>query len=406
MDKINKTLIIGINLCDHGSTGTIMRHSLEYAHEHGNFDYLVCVPKDEGKPHTFAFNYQFNIFRRALYNRILKLYKRYPDGYLYREYTRKLINKIKSESKKYNKTIIHLHNIHMAGIQFPMLFKYLSKTNFKIFYTLHDSWPFTGGCYCFNFIKCFEWQNGCKCKCCQNYDKKCISVQKNYKLKKKYTLLLKKQLTLIPVSQWMVNNLQKSFLRDIPYILNPGECSIMPLDKPDINLKRKLGLIDKKVLISVSAYWNDWKGIKYIYELADLIPNNYKILLVGGSLLKEHKNIIHVGNVNNSELNRYYSIADVFISTTQDDNLPLVLMEAQICGLPIVGFGHGGTREEIIEGKTGTMVGTNNNINKLICALVHVLKRKQYKKEDIIINGKKYEPFEHAKRMLTIYEKV
>jgi CXXX repeat peptide maturase len=47
--KKNKTLIIGINLGDYGSTGTIMRNALEYANKNGNYDYLIIVPKDRGK---------------------------------------------------------------------------------------------------------------------------------------------------------------------------------------------------------------------------------------------------------------------------------------------------------------------------------------------------------------------
>ena len=52
---MGNTLIIGINLGDRGSTGSIMRSSLEYAAENGNFDYLVIVPKEEGKPNSFGY---------------------------------------------------------------------------------------------------------------------------------------------------------------------------------------------------------------------------------------------------------------------------------------------------------------------------------------------------------------
>jgi len=81
MEIKKKTLIIGINLGDFGSTGTIMRNSLEYAHENGDYDYLIIVPKSEGKPNTFSYLENHNslldkldrhLFHRSVHN---------PDGF-------------------------------------------------------------------------------------------------------------------------------------------------------------------------------------------------------------------------------------------------------------------------------------------------------------------------------------
>ena len=210
---------------------------------------------------------------------------------------------------------------------------------------------------------------------------------------------------MIPCSNWLDSELKRSRLSSIPTIVNNGECSIEAYSGCS-SLKKELGIENKKVVISVSAYWNDWKGIKYLYELAELMPDDYILLLVGGRVNKSLANMIHVDSIKDSnKLAEYYSIADVFVSTTQADNLPLVLMEAQLCGLPVVGFGHGGTPEEITE-KSGIMVGTDNSVEKLFEAIKYVVEKKPFKKEDIIASGNRFKKYESAKRQLFIYERI
>ena len=55
MKAIDKTLIIGINAYDYGSTGNIMRNTLEYANNNGNYDYLVITPHNKGNKYTYGY---------------------------------------------------------------------------------------------------------------------------------------------------------------------------------------------------------------------------------------------------------------------------------------------------------------------------------------------------------------
>lgn len=407
MDLKKNTLIIGINLGDFGSSGGIMRNSLEYAHENGDFDYLVIVPNDKGFSNTFAY-LDKNPFLDKIDRHFIHRSKEMPDGYFDYRVTKRIISKIKEVSKQYEKTIVHLHNIHMAHIDFRVLFKYLSKEKriSKVFYTLHDCWAFTGGCYCYNFIECNEWQKGCKCTCCQNYDTKRMNVEKNYNLKKEYTCLFNKnKLTIVTVSNWLKSEAEKSFLSKYNIIVNYGETSLKPLDKLDLKLKEELGLNNKKIVLTVSAYWNDWKGVKYLYQVAQDLPDNYVLLVVGGNFdIKNFRNIVAIKSVNQTELARYYSIADVYLSTSQSEALGLTTCEAQLSGVPVVCFGHTAIKETITE-KSGIVVGEDNNVAKMVESILYVVEKKPYFKKDIIDSGKKFAIFEHAKRMLKIYEK-
>lgn len=403
---MNKTIIIGINLGDFGSTGNIMRNTLEYAHKHGNYDYLVIVPKSENKPNTYAYEYKRNIFQKII-DRFIFLSRLKADGFKYYFFTKRIISKIKEKYKEYDECIIHLHNIHHCEINLPLLFKALSKLDIKIYYTLHDGWAITGGCYCFNYIKCRKWESGCNGKCPQSIGNKLFSPNYYWNKKKNSFELIKDKLTLICVSNWLKQELSLSYLKDFESIVINGETSLTSLGYKDEELKMELGLANKYILLTISAYWNDWKGISYLYKVADLLPKDYILLVVGGYFnTKNYKNIMYIQNISNEELNAYYSIADCFVSTTQDDNCPLVLMESQICGTPIVGFGHGGTPEEIIEGKTGYMVGIDNNVNELVDKIIYVCEKRPFKKTDIIKNGMRFAKYEHAKKMFELYNSL
>lgn len=402
MDKIHKTLLIGINLGDHGSTGNIMRNSFEYAHEHGDFDFLVCVPKDEGKSNTYVYKYRFNIFKRFVYYHLLKIKNKYPDGYLYKEYSKRILKKIKKETKRYDNVIVHLHNLHMADIHFPTLFKGLSKMNIKVIYTLHDEWAFTGGCYC--FMNCNKWREGCKYKCPQGYDKKTISAEKNFKIKEKYTTLFRKdQLVVVPVSNWLKEEASKSFLSKYEMIVNNGETPLEALDNPDLELKKNLGLDSKKIVLTVSSYWDEWKGPQYLYGIAEKLPRDYVLLIVGGKFdIKNYKNIVHINTVTAEELARYYSIADVYVSTSQSESLGLTTCEAQLSGVPVVCFGHTAIKETVTE-KSGIVVGEDNNVEKMVESIIYAVEKKPFKKEDIIESGNRFKKYSSAKRYLDLY---
>ena len=395
----NKNLIIGINQCDNGSTGSIMINSLYYASKNGNYDVLACVPyKITNKLiKTILFTKKISNFKLHYYSLLKKL--NFPlsvDGNYCKENTINLIKIIKRESLGYSNVIIHMHNLHMCELDVQLFYRWLAKQkNTKTLYTLHDCWAFTGGCYYYDFVGCEKWKDKCE-SCPQNF-------KYTKKVLKKRTKLINKipNLTLIPCSKWLENEIKKSKLKKIKTVVNYGETSLEPFTGKT-NLKEQLGLINKKILITVSAYWNEWKGEKYLLQLADILPEDY-VLIVVGNYSKTHRQIINAGPIKDQKLlSQYYSISDVFVSVTQSDNLPLVLMEAQICGLPIVGFGHGGTPEEITD-KSGIMVGTDNNVFNLLNGIKYVVEKKPFDKNDIIDSGKRFKKNECSKRQFEIY---
>ena len=409
MDK--KTLLVGLNLGDYGSTGNMMISTFEYCASHGNYNYLIIVPSaTKCNKNVFAFKEKpLNIIEKILFHRILKLPKRRPQGFFEYPYTKRIIKRIKKEAKYYEKIIVHIHNIHKCFIDIRYLFKYLSKETKikKIFYTLHDSWAFTGGCYTFNYINCKGWSNSVNpCDECHFKDEMLLekfNTGKVAKLKKKYFKLLRNKIVFIAVSKWMKDNFDNSFLKEYPCVINYGGTSLSPCKKKNTALIKRLQIQNKKTILTVSSHWHYSKGGDLLLPIAERLPDGYVLLVIGGKVDIKHKNLITIGKVDFSILNQYYSIADVFISLSRDESLGLTTCEAQICGVPVIAFDHAAIKETIIDGKTGYILNNNDDVDKIVKAIVKVVENTPFKKEDIVLNGQRFQKNEHAKRMLDLF---
>ena len=88
-----------------------------------------------------------------------------------------------------------------------------------------------------------------------------------------------------------------------------------------------------------------------------------KLIVVGGGGGVPYdlgSSIIEAGKINQEEINQYYCAADILVFPTRADNFPLVLIEATVCGIPIVVSDIGGCSEIVVNGKTGYVVDPEN----------------------------------------------
>lgn len=117
-------------------------------------------------------------------------------------------------------------------------------------------------------------------------------------------------------------------------------------------------LIERKGVIPLMHAWK-----KHIAEY----PNDHLMMVGNGPLEDEAKTLcgedgsVHfVGRVPYAEVPKYYSIADVSIMPTIEDNWSLVVPEAMACGLPIATSIYNGCHTELIqEGVNGYTFDTH-----------------------------------------------
>ncbi|MGP1525232.1 MAG: glycosyltransferase [Prevotella multiformis] len=265
--------------------------------------------------------------------------------------TRKLIQYIQSIQPD----IIHLHNIHGYYLNYPILFEFLSQYNAPVVWTLHDCWTFTGHCAHYMFIGCEKWKQHCEyCPNLKAYPKSLLfdrSYQNFEDKRGDFTSL--KNLTLVPVSNWLQEQIEQSFLKEQNIITIHNGIDVQ-LFKPASNNKEILEKYkinaNKHIVLGIASNWYH-KGLEDFIKLRNILNNQYEIVLVGLNK-KEQKqiprDIIGIPRTQNiKELVTLYSTADVYFNPTWEDNFPTTNLEAMACGTPIITYRTGGSPEAI-----------------------------------------------------------
>ena len=257
--------------------------------------------------------------------------------------------------KEFAPDIIHLHNLHGYYINIEVLFKFLKEYNKPVVWTLHDCWAFTGHCAYFDLYKCYKWRTECnKCPQKKEYPTSLLfdNSRENYIHKKKAFQGVNKLIVVTP-SQWLANLVKESFLQNYETrVINNG--IDLTLFKPtNGDFRERYNLEDKIIVLGVASAWGARKGLLDFIELRKLLDSRYEIVLVGVS--EEDKKILTEGMLGITrtdsvkELAEIYTVSDIFINLTYEDNYPTVNLEAQACGTPVLTYRTGGSVESVPE---------------------------------------------------------
>lgn len=405
LNRVNYKKILAINSFNIGSTGTIMLGILNTAADNG-FHTFPSYPSSRSNYKKKVDN-EILISNRIERNLHLKLaYYTGNNGCFSRYGTKVYLKKI----DQIKPDIIHLHNLHNCYINLKMLFEYIKIKNIPVVWTLHDCWAFTGQCPYYTMVKCDKWITGCHdCPQYKQYPASRIDRTKEmYELKKSWFTGVN-NLTIVTPSEWLKNEVKKSFLKEYPVeVINNGiDLSIF---KPtETVFRQKYNLADKIVLLGVANPWSERKGLNVFVELAKLLDDMYKIVLIGLSekQIKElPKNVLGLPKTSNpTELAGIYSSADIFLNPTFEDNFPTTNIEALACGTPIVTYNTGGS-VEVIEKYAGFVI-KNNSINELI-EIIKLIS-KNYKENfihDRLLLAYKYMNTTNYEKYIKLYEKI
>ena len=265
--------------------------------------------------------------------------------------TRKLIQYIQSIQPD----IIHLHNIHGYYLNYPILFEFLSQYNAPVVWTLHDCWAFTGHCAHYMFIGCEKWKQHCEyCPNLKAYPKSLLfdrSYQNFEDKRRDFTSL--KNLTLVPVSNWLQDQLEESFLKkqNIITIHNGIDTQLFKPIANSLPVLRKYKINEARpIILGIASNWYH-KGLNDFVQLRKILDDHYQIVLIGlnkkeVSLLPQ--NIIGIPRTQDvKELVTLYSAADVYFNPTWEESLSLTNIEAMSCGTPVITYRTGGSPETI-----------------------------------------------------------
>lgn len=332
----------------YGSTGSICVDIASVLEEKGHECYIAygqgtTTYSKSFKIGTVLENHLHNIGSRLLGK----------QGYFTKSGTKKLVEFI----IEYNPDIIHLHNLHGNYLNIEILFEFLASYTGSVVWTLHDCWAFTGKCAHYTDVQCFKWQTQCeKCPQVNKYPTSLFLDQSDimYSDKKKWFNSIK-NLTIIPVSNWLTNEVKKSFLKNHPIvnIYNWVNHSTFINDNEDI--KERYGIAKNKfIILGVSAGWNlSNNRLKDFIALSKIISKDMQIVLVGKAATKNDipSSIIHIPYVDNAnELAKLYSNSDVYVHLSTEDTFGKVIAEAMSCGTPAIVYNSTACPEIVGEG--------------------------------------------------------
>lgn len=345
------------------STGRIMQEIGELAMQHG---WRSCIAYSKGRDGIKSCQSEVipvgNKWSTIWHGLETRLFDRH--GLASNEATRLFVKQI----QELKPDVIHIHNIHGYFLNYQILFDFLAQSNIPVVWTVHDCWLYTGHCYYYSYAGCNKWQTGCgHCPQKKEFPASWLidRSHQNYEDKKQaFTSLPQDQLTIVPVSEWIREEMQHSFLRNNQFhvIHNGINTNIFNIYNPE-QVKQKYGLNGKHILLGVASIWSREKGFDDCIQMADFLHPDEMLVLVGvrpEQQKKLKKNMLGIPRTENiHQLAELYAAADAFINPTWQDNYPTVNLEAIACGTPVVTYRTGGSIEAITD-QTGFIVPQGN----------------------------------------------
>jgi len=153
--------------------------------------------------------------------------------------------------------------------------------------------------------------------------------------------------------------------------VTPKEQALRNLNLPD----------DGKLIVGWIARVTGVKNPMLALEVADAMPDTHFVLAGGGDLLEKVKTAApsNVTVVGWAQAEDVFGASEIILSTSENEGMPVALIEAQLAGKPVVATDVGSVSEVVLNHETGIV--TNKNAGSIALALETLLLDKQKRTE-------------------------
>ena len=254
-----------------------------------------------------------------------------------------------------------------------------------IVWTLHDEWPYSGGCH---------YTSGCSkfrddCSHCPQLEKQssCIPVAV---LNRKKELWKNLPFSIVGPSKWISERAESSGVFNVSkfhHIPNSIDTkAFAPADSS--HFRKELGVSDASfvVLFGADSIGEKRKGFDILLEAIENVLSNEGLrdfdlhMLCFGKMESNHEfsakftNLGYLETV--EEISKAYQVSDLFVLPSLEDNLPNTMLESMSCGTPVLGFDTGGITDVIIDGVNG-FIATEKNATSLSRKILEIADRRK-----------------------------
>jgi glycosyltransferase involved in cell wall biosynthesis len=236
-----------------------------------------------------------------------------------------------------------------------------------VVWRLSDLNPFTGGCH---------YDQGCgkykeRCGACPQLGSTSeddLSRAIWNRKREAFGALHDDQLHFVAPIEWIRDQVQASPLTDrfsATVIPNGLDVDLFrPRESQSLRSSMEIPSHHRIVLFVAQSTQNHRKGFDLLAEsLSDLGQDDVTLLSIGGEKpeLETTLSHLHLGTIESDLLlSVFYSLADLFVIPSRQDNLPNTVLESMACGTPVVGFDTGGIPDMVRPGKTGWLAEVGN----------------------------------------------
>ena len=267
--------------------------------------------------------------------------------------------------------IIHLHWINHGFVKTSSL----NKTKKPIIWTMHDCWPFTGGCH--HFYNCNNYLFNCgNCNILLSNNKYDLSYIMHNQKNKYYN-----KIKFVAISNWMLKAAKNSSLlqnRDVVKIVSGINTEIFKfISKSEVEHFELFDNLNKIVLIGAQSLNSHSKGIDFAVKALNEFSNQpLNVVTFGNGILELSNplhNVINFGFINHpKKMADLFAMADIFISTPLVESFGMAIAEAQCCGLPVITFSNTGP-EEIVKHLNSGYIAKHSSTDDIINGINYCL---------------------------------
>jgi glycosyltransferase involved in cell wall biosynthesis len=356
--------ILNISTYDYGGAGSaVLRINKVLINLNHTSKVVVFNKKSKDQNVIQLTDGNFNLLLKKIYRKVyhelqkllaFKFVEKY-NFFNYSEESRYVKPKLILNKLDYIPEVIIIHYTSHF-INFKTIYELQQLTKARVIFSMLDTAFLTGGChYSWN---CLGYHNRCS-DCSALLIQKDVSIR-NHNFKSHY-LNKMHSVKLVASSSWAINQAKMSSLfknfekRLIYYPIDQNIFKPNKFNSPNTKKNILFGTQDFRILGKGIVYFE-----KALEELSLILQknqiNNIEIRIVGGGKLKlkipSNFKVNYLGKLPMAKLINEYSKADVFVCSSIEDNGPMMINEALMCGSPVVCFDVG-IGPDLVNNSTG-----------------------------------------------------